>query len=339
MYFGIIIIVFFLLLIIYSFVIIHAIEGWQSRGLFMPDAQKQTTSYSDITIVIPVRDADKIIVPDLPVPIIIVDDHSNQPLNVQGGANVEIITNTNHQGKKWALRCGIEHAQTKYVVTTDCDTRLTAQWLQTVCAYLADHQPDMLIMPLKMRRPDNLLSALQETEYVAIQTLTGGYAMSGNPIMCSGANMLVNREHWLASWDDIMSDIASGDDMFMLHSFKRQGLNIDFLKSPSALLEIEPAMSLKDLFRQRARWAGKAGHYTDRTTKQVGAMVVIANMAVLLFPPFVLIKWIIDLTLLWTSQRFFGFQHAMLKSLALSVVYPVYVLITLILIPFRKNQW
>ena len=328
----------FLVLIAYAVAILHAVEGWQKRDWFVSQNGK-CLDLSDITIIIPIRTDKKIVIPDLPVAIVIVDDHNNRSLEVVGGANVRVIKNTYPQGKKHALRCGIEFAKTKYVITTDCDTVLTTEWLQTIRAYILDHQPDMLIMPLKMREPHSLFDALQETEYVALQTLTGGYAIAGSPIMCSGANLLVLRERWLDCWDDIMPNVASGDDMFMLHSFKRQGLKIDFLKSPLAALEIEPARTIKDLFRQRTRWAGKAGYYHDGETILVGALVILANLAVLTFPPFVLIKWIIDLTLLWASDRFFGFKHALLKSLALSVVYPFYILITLIMIPFRKNQW
>lgn len=339
MLFALITLLLFAILIAYAFVILHAIEGWQSRELYIIKPRSQHLSADLITIVIPARTNSIINIPDLPVHIIVVNDHNEQPLQVVGKPDVEIIDNIYEQGKKHALHCGIEHAKSKYVITTDCDTRLTTEWFEAVCNYLFEHEVDMLIMPLKMRHSASLFEAMQETEYVALQTLTGGYAIVNDAIMCSGANMVVDREKWLASWDDILPDIPSGDDMFMLHSFKRQGLKIDFLKSPAATLEIQPSTTLKSLFAQRARWAGKAGRYTDRTTIKVALAVLAANLTVILFPPFVVIKWIIDLTLLWTSQRFFGFQHALLKSLLLSIVYPLYILTTLIIIPFSKNKW
>ena len=321
----------------------YAVEGWQSVEI--STLRHNTTSIPKISVIIPIHQKetplclDEQLKPLLSahVPIIIVNDHSTAPItcSLQG---VTIINNAYPQGKKYALRCGIEYAQTQYVVTTDADVILHSEWIPAIQDRLSQSNVDMLILPLKMKS-GTFLANMQETEYVALQTLTGGFALAGNPIMCSGANLVINRQWWLASWDYIRPDIPSGDDMFMLHSFKQRGLKIDFLKSQSAILTINPAPSLSSLFRQRTRWAGKANHYTDRPTFVAGAIVVFANLAVIVFPPMVLIKWLIDLNLLLTSKYFFTYKNPVTKSLLLSVVYPFYILTTLILIPFRGEKW
>ena len=339
MIYAVIIFILFAVLVAYAACIVYAMEGW-NNGTIQYQAQKpqKQGTISAYSLVIPVRNAD--VIPHLPdnVPIILVDDYSATPVTYDAD-NVTVLKNKYQQGKKYALKCGIEHAQTKYVVTSDIDVEFTSEWLNIIDEFLATNQIDMLIMPLKMRQPQTLLDALQETEYVALQTLTGGYALQHNPIMCSGANMLVDKEKWLASWNDIKPEIPSGDDMFMMHSFKRQHLIIKYLKSPSAVLSIQPASSLKALFKQRARWAGKSGHYADYATLMVAAIVVFANTAVLIFYPFVLIKWVIDVMLLYTSRAFFDFKGLVWKSFMLSLVYPIYILITLLIMPFNKKKW
>ncbi len=329
-------------------------EGWQ-RESYKQAVQQNNDSVHDslLSVVVPFhinfKNQDSKFNPNpsiqhnRSVPFIYVDDHSESVNSQLLTLNSQLISSSYPRGKKYALRAGMEYASTPYVITTDIDTNPTDEWLNAIAEYYSQHStlnlPDLLILPLKMRQPRNFFEAMQETEYVALQTLTGGYAMAGEPIMCSGANMVVNRLKWLDSWENIRPEVPSGDDMFVLHSFKRQGLSIGYLKSQAATLIIEPASCLKSLFRQRARWAGKAGHYTDRMTKLVGAVVVAANISVLLFPPFVFVKWIIDLNLLWTSRTFFNFRRPVLKSLLLSVIYPFYVLATLILIPFRGKDW
>lgn len=325
----------FIVLLAYASALLYAVEGWQRQRI--EKCEHEINQNDVLTIVMPIHNATHI--PQLPqdVRVVIVDDHSNKPIHCQQ-SNVEIIPNTYQQGKKWALRCGIEHATTPYIATIDCDIVLPEQWLSAISCYLQNNQPDMLILPLRMESKC-LFGALQETEYVALQMLTGGYALRNNAIMCAGANLIFKRDKWLLSWDDIQPDIPSGDDMFMLHSFKQKGYKIEFLKSKEATAHIMPCETISQLFRQRSRWAGKAGAYTDKTTKLVGATMITANLAVLVCPPLLLVKWLIDMYLLWYGQYFFELKHLFLKSLLLSFVYPFYILITLMIAPFRKNKW
>lgn len=237
-------------------------------------------------------------------------------------------------GKKHALYKLISGATTDFVYLTDDDVVPPPASEQQMLKAIGD--ADLLIMPLRMTSPDSrLLSRLQQAEYAAIQMLTIESARRGHPVMCSGANLLVRRERWLESWPDLHEEIASGDDMFLLESFKRRGLRIRV--SDDACLEatIEAQPTLRSLLRQRMRWAGKAPRYTDRDILTCGALVLGANLLQLLCPALILVKFPLEYSLIKKRDA----SVSLFTALVLEIVYPLYVLVSLLGGIFRPRRW
>ena len=244
------------------------------------------------------------------------------------------------KGKKQALYDGISLSYTRYIWLCDADVALPK--------ILPPRLPeaDLIILPLKMTAPNGtLLEQLQQIEYAAIQEITIRSAMRGRPVLCSGANMIVNRNEWLTSWPHLHHNIPSGDDMFLLESFKRRGRRIVALDHYEAAVTAQP--TLGELFRQRMRWAGKAPHYRDRDIRLLGALVLLSNLLAVACPPWLIGKWIADTLLLRrrlrrnvredNNQQVLRFLWA--KTLLLTIVYPWYALICVIAGMFRSHKW
>lgn len=239
------------------------------------------------------------------------------------------------RGKKYALRKGITAATTEYVWLLDDDVQVP------VDPMVDTTDADMLILPLKMTEGNGSLhERLQQTEYAAIQTLTMLAADRGRAVMCSGANLIVRRARWIESWHDLHPDILSGDDMFLLESFKRRGLRIKAICAASCIATVEPSHSLRGLLRQRMRWAGKAPHYTDRDILRCGTMVVIANLLSVVCPLLWPFKFIAELRLLRHGRQRYHLidYYSPWVALLLSVLYPWYMLLCLAGGLLRK-QW
>ena len=234
--------------------------------------------------------------------------------------------NDDGQGKKHALHKLISAATTDYVWLQDDDIIPPTETPQS--------DADLLILPLKMQGGDTILERLQIAEYAAIQQLTINTAKNGKPILCSGANMIVRRERWLESWQDLHPEIPSGDDMFLLESFKRRGLKIDVLDDERYTATVQAAKTWSSFFRQRMRWAGKAPHYTDKDIRRYGTFVLAANILQLLCPPIILLKFPIEYRLIKKRDTHVSFG----TTLLLEIVYPFYILICLIGGLFQK-QW
>ena len=255
--------------------------------------------------------------------------------------------NDEGKGKKHALYRLISEAQTEYIWMMDDDVlppsiireyneRSTAQRSTVSIANDLQHS-DLLILPLRMESENehpSLLERLQIAEYAAIQQLTIESAQKGKAVMCSGANLIVRRDRWLEAYPDLHPEIPSGDDMFLLESFKRRGLKIAVLDDPQFEAIVRPHTSWRAFFRQRMRWAGKAPKYTDKDILRCGAMVLLANLLQLLCPLVLLIKFPIEYRLIKKRDA----SVSLFTALVLGICYPIYLFVSLIGGLFR-HQW
>ena len=240
--------------------------------------------------------------------------------------------NDDNLGKKHALSKLIHAATSEYVWMHDDDVVLPK------ATDIPSTKADLIILPLRMeseRAHLSLLEKLQIAEYAAIQELTMRTAKAGRAVMCSGANLIVRREVWLACEPDLHPEIPSGDDMFLLEAAKRRGYKIGVIDKPAYTAIVRPQTSWRAFFRQRMRWAGKAPHYKDRDIRLCGALVVLANVLQVLYPKFFFAKFPIEYTLILKREPHTEWYVALL----LELVYPFYMFLSLLGILFRRQSW
>ena len=243
--------------------------------------------------------------------------------------NVTIVVprrgiNDEGKGKKHALYRLISAAETEYVWMQDDDVVLEVKGER-----LEVKGVDLLILPLRMESENekpSLLERLQMVEYAAIQQLTIETAKRGHAVMCSGANLIAKRDRWLESYEDLHPEIPSGDDMFLLESFKRRGLKIAVSDSEELTAIVRPHTEWCAFWKQRMRWAGKAPKYTDRDILCCGAVVLGMNLLQLVCPLVLLVKFPIEYHLIKKRDKSVSFFTA----LALEIVYPIYMLICVV---------
>ena len=232
--------------------------------------------------------------------------------------------NDEGKGKKHALYRLISAAETEYVWMMDDDVVLEVKGER-----LEVKGTDLLILPLRMvseNEKPSLLERLQIAEYAAIQQLTIESAQRGKAVMCSGANLIVRRDRWLESYDDLHPEIPSGDDMFLLESFKRRGLKIAVLDDSRFEAIVRPHTSWRAFFRQRMRWAGKAPKYTDKDILRCGAIVLGANLLQLICPLVLLVKFPIEYRMIKKREPSVSIWTALL----LEILYPFYILLSIV---------
>ena len=273
--------------------------------------------------------------------------------------------NDDNLGKKHALSKLIHAATTEYVWLHDDDVLwppilqaqgagLTAQrsYSETVLQQGGlIPNADLIILPLRMVSlplQGGVGGGLQIAEYAAIQELTMRTAKTGHAVMCSGANLIVRREAWLACEPDLHPEIPSGDDMFLLEAMKRRGMKIAVIDEPDYTAVVRPAPTWRAFFRQRMRWAGKAPKYTDPDILRCGALVVAVNLLQILCPLIILIKFPIEYSLIRQRQmREQKSQISNLKSqisnlsiaLLLEFLYPFYIIAVCLGGLVRTKQW
>ena len=261
--------------------------------------------------------------------------------------------NDDNLGKKHALSKLIHAATTEYVWLHDDDVIWPAAAnnpspIPSDCAFgprIANHHADLIILPLRMESLANrpsLLERLQILEYAAIQELTMASASKGKAVMCSGANLIVRRQAWLECEAELHTEIPSGDDMFLLEAAKRRGLRITAIDEPDYTAIVRPVPAWRTFWRQRMRWAGKAHKYTDRDIIRCGAIIAAANIAQVLCPLIILIKFPIEYSLIRRRQmRELSpiFNSQLLTALLLEIVFPFYMFICLVGGLLRGKRW
>ena len=259
--------------------------------------------------------------------------------------------NDDNKGKKHALSQLIHATQADFIWMHDDDVilpkaidvrgtnvRCTKERIQSTNA-------DLIILPLKMESESehlSLLEQLQIAEYAAIQQLTIEAAQRGKAVMCSGANLIVRREAWLACEGDLHPEIPSGDDMFLLEAIKRKGMRVTVIDEPDYTAVVHPIPTWGAFVKQRMRWAGKAPVYTDKDIIRCGTWVAAMNILQLFCPLILLIKFPIEYGLIRKritppNREGYGVK-LFFVALLLEIIYPFYMLACLIGGVVKKNS-
>ncbi len=245
--------------------------------------------------------------------------------------------NDDNLGKKHALSKLIHAADTEYIWMHDDDVEWPKAIICDLPLVIGDL--DLIILPLRMESAhgvgSSLLERLQIAEYAAIQELTMRMAKKGHAVMCSGANLIVKREVWLACEAELHPEIPSGDDMFLLEAVKRHGFTVGVIDEPDYTAIVRPQTTWRAFLRQRMRWAGKAPKYTDKDIIRCGALVAAANILQLLCPLIILIKFPIEYSFIKKREP----QTSWLVALLLEIIYPYYMLIAFLGGLLRTKQW
>jgi len=259
------------------------------------------TGQPKISVVVAARNEEKTItalleslaVQDYPgdlLEIIIVNDNSTDrtPIVVsefiseyrqRTGLNIRLIYNT-FQGKKSAVRYGIEKSTGELIMTTDADCVVEPGWVRAFASFYARTGADMILGEVCQRPDKGFVSLFGRLEFSALQAITEAAVVAGRPVMCNAANMAIKRDVYLKYSGALRDDIPSGDDIFLLHAVKRGGGTIRYVADRAAAVVTAAAVKAAALFRQRARWASKAYYYRDGATLTLAAATAACNAAV-----------------------------------------------------------
>lgn len=280
--------------------------------------------------------------------IIFVNDHSsdnsqsivNSVLPVL--SNCELIINSSDiEGKKASIKHGIEFAKGELLILTDADCSFSPSRLTDFANFFVQNKkPDMIIGLVDYKDEPFFLSKIMRLEFLSLILSGAGFAGRGTPMYCNGANLGVKKTVFDEELD-LKYELASGDDVFLLHELKKQKNRIKLLKSRGSLVFTAPPEGLKDFFFQRKRWGAKSLSYTDRETIILTLFVFLTNFLIpivfvlsvvtneyMLFLLGIAAKLSIDLLLFIVGIRFFKIGIEVLIVPFLELIYPFYIFIT-----------
>ena len=289
-----------------------------------------------------------------PDEVIFVDDNStdetyNFLINYSKKYNYIKVIKNSGKGKKSALIEAAKIATSKYLLFTDADCYLNNNHCKLAIQYLNKNNSDMLLGAVDITDEKGIFNIIEKIEFSSLQAITAYTALLNNPIMCNGANLIVKRNIYLQYIDKINKNIASGDDMFMLHALKKNKAKINYLYDSNYIIKTKGTNSLKKFIIQRTRWAAKSVNYKDITTILVALLVVIINillLTLLFLNPYTLITIFLIIFVIQNIimlPYFFKYkQYRILKYYPIifplmSLLYPLYIVTILISILFYKK--
>ena len=345
---------------------------WLWRGWVMLPRFETAGASESISVVIPMRNeaanignllrdiANQHYSQEL-IQIVVVDDHSTDYSAAEVEAFAEEHPNVallrlpeGKYGKKAALRHALTHLTGTLVVTTDADCRTTPRWLGTIAAFYTTYHPTMMICPVIFTHNRSFFSRWQALELMSLTGSSTGAAAWRQPIMCSGANLAMERSAMERHADVYGSPFASGDDMMMMLAIKKNPEERIFcLKSNGATISTAPPPDLKSFIRQRNRWTSKSKAYTDPGVIMVALIVFVANLTMVacLVVGFFEVRFLWLAAILWSAKmmvdwpflnalcRFWKTERLMRIFIPAQLFYPFYITLVGIVGNITPVRW
>jgi biofilm PGA synthesis N-glycosyltransferase PgaC len=212
--------------------------------------------------------------------IIFVNDHStdngSRMINESGLENYKLI-HSKTEGKKAAVAEGVSIASGTIIASTDADCIVPPHWLDEI-NHAAENS--MILGPVQFDTAKKFIHQFQEIEFAALQAIGASTANWKMPILNNGANMAYKKINFDES--SLKKETASGDDIFLLDSFRKKKLPVYFLWNVNSIVKTKPVDSFKQLVEQKVRWASKSKYYKGNANTGLGILIAIVNFLVLM---------------------------------------------------------
>jgi cellulose synthase/poly-beta-1,6-N-acetylglucosamine synthase-like glycosyltransferase len=290
--------------------------------------------------------------------VIVIDDNStDNTFSVASDFkqihNLIVIQNP-RKGKKSAVRAGIGKASGELIITTDGDCRTGKSWVSTLASFYSEGKPDMIIAPVQLESKPGFCSSFQELEFLSLQGVTAGTAEAGDPVMCNGANLAFTKAAYIRHSENLHNEILSGDDIFLLHSLKKEtSSKIVWLSSADGIVTTMQTDTLGSFMYQRARWISKAKAYDDVYTREISIVTfvtILTSISLLvsgiinpdffmLYFAVLLIKSIPDFLILNETTGRYNKRHLLKWFVPAQIIYPFYVIIVVCRSLFQGGRW
>jgi cellulose synthase/poly-beta-1,6-N-acetylglucosamine synthase-like glycosyltransferase len=272
-----------------------------------PFAPTTPDHYKHFSVVIPARNEanhiqhciDSIVAQSYPAShfeIIVIDDFSEDDTAQivqsmqRSHANLQLLRladyylpNEMNSFKKKAIEKAVSMAKGDWIVTTDADCMVPKHWLSLYNAYIQNNNPVFVAAPVMFIKEQGLLNQFQVLDFLALQGITAAAVGAGKHSMSNGANLAFEKSAFIAVGGyQGVDQIASGDDMFLMHKMKVTLSNrIGYLFHPGAIVWTKAMDSWKGFLMQRIRWSSKARYYDDHSIFWVLVLVYLYNLSLL----------------------------------------------------------
>ncbi len=362
--------------ILYAILILYFIKGFEN--LKTQDISDQDDPINNFSILIPFRNEEQHLAklleslsclnyPQQQFEILMINDDSNdgsveiieKSKALYPGLNI-VLFDRNETGtspKKEAIEQGVKTAKHDWIITTDADCLVPANWLTAFDQAISEQSTNLLVAPVSYKLDKGFVHKFQFLDFMSLQGITMGmFGKKGHkliePFLCNGANLCYRKKSFTeVNGFSGNEHFASGDDVFLLEKMQAAFPDkVAFLKAKDAIVLTKPKDTFKELMHQRIRWASKTVAYHHVSSKLVGLLVFLTNLGLVLgfilclfgqltwlhFGLVFLVKFNIDFVLIYKTSEFFEQKELMKSYFISSLLYPFFNVLIVVL-SFTKN--
>jgi cellulose synthase/poly-beta-1,6-N-acetylglucosamine synthase-like glycosyltransferase len=199
--------------------------------------------------------------------IVLVNDSSNDTTGIimQNYARahsiiryIEIDSDSVHiRGKANALAQGIASSHGELIFFTDADCTVPPLWVKSQAAYF--NAQTGLVGGYTRLRSDNWFGGMQALDWFFLYSVGAGAVGLGKPMTAVGNNFCIRRQAYneVGGFEKLPFSVT--EDYILFNAVKEtRNWQIQFPLDPETLVTSSPCASIRDLYRQKHRWASGA---------------------------------------------------------------------------------
>lgn len=197
--------------------------------------------------------------------IIIVDDASDIPLNIEGRDKVKVIRLDESKGKRFALEVGVKAAQYNYVLFTDADCKPASKFWAGEMLSNVEENTDIVLGFGGYKSKKGLLGNLVQLDTLYTVASYMSAAIRNKAYMGVGRNILFRK----LAFEKALQEVANlknqyGDDDILVQKLAKAN-NIALCMHPRGFTWSSAPESMVEWFKQKKRHVS-AGHFYKKST-------------------------------------------------------------------------
>jgi len=295
--------------------------------------------------------------------LIMIDDHSEDitasfidEYAKDSKMNIHVLSlDQGSDSKKKAIELGIKSSKGEIIVTSDVDTTRAKYWLRSISNKYSNTTSSMTVAPVALINQGSFLSAFQSIEFAILQYIGLCYAKNDNPVLCNGANLVYEKKEFVqkGGFENNLK-YASGDDIFLMYSFKKDKFStVDVLADTNALVQSFTLPNYKRLLSQKVRWASKLKGIKDNGLCFLSALSfvswsycilavfieIIYLQSLFISLIFILLKMTLDYSMAHRFVKKYNQEYTSTHFVLSFLLYPFYYFLILVMSIFTKPHW
>lgn len=250
------------------------------------------------------------------------------------------------KGKVKAMSEGFKLTKGEIIITTDADCQVTPLWAKTIASYYTDSIG--VVNGFTSQKVEGAFTGMQAIDFIYLLFISSGTINLGKPVSCIGNNMSFRKKAYddIGGFENLPFSIT--EDFLLLNSIHKLGkYQTIYPLDKNSLVISKPAANLKELFRQKKRWA-VGGIDAPLLGLFLMSWAFLTNAFILLTPVFFSSVWIylvvfkisIDLFVLYPIHQRLGLQKNLKYFLIWEIYYMIYVVVLPLTVLFNKKvKW